>query len=58
MISGARGGALDRDGIIRALCAVSRLGASSPEITAIDVNPVIVSKNRAVAVDAALTVAP
>jgi acyl-CoA synthetase (NDP forming) len=57
MVSGARGGALDRNGIIRALCAVSRLGASSPEITAIDVNPLIVSKNRAVAVDAALTVA-
>ncbi len=58
MISGARGGALDRGGIIRALCAVSKLGASAPEITAIDVNPLIVSKNRAVAVDAALTVAP
>ena len=36
---------------MRALCAVSRLGASSPEITAIDVNPVIVSRPRAVAVD-------
>jgi hypothetical protein len=55
MIAGARGGALDRDGVIRALCAVSRLGASSSEITAIDVNPVIVSRTRAVAVDAALT---
>ena len=28
MIAGARGGALDRDGVVRALCAVSRLGAS------------------------------
>jgi acetyltransferase len=58
MIAGARGGALDRDGVVRALCAVSRLGASAPEITAIDVNPVIVSRTRAVAVDAALTVPP
>ena len=55
MIAGARGGALDRDGVVRALCAVSRLGTSAPEITAIDVNPVLVSKTRAVAVDAALT---
>lgn len=58
MIAGARGGALDRDGVVRALCAVSRLGASSAEITAIDVNPLIVSRTRAVAVDAALTATP
>ena len=58
MIAGARGGALDRNGVIRVLSAVSRLGASSPEITAIDVNPVIVSRTRAVAVDAALTHTP
>ncbi|MDP5183614.1 acetate--CoA ligase family protein [Blastococcus sp. BMG 814] len=58
MVRDARGGALDRDGVVRALCAVSRLGASYPEISAIDVNPVIVSRTRAVAVDAALTLAP
>ena len=57
MIAGARGGVLDQDGVIRALRAVSRLGASSPAITAIDV-PVIVSRTRAVAVDAALTATP
>jgi hypothetical protein len=55
MIAGARGGALDRDGVVRALCAVGRLGTSSPEITAVDLNPVLVSRTRAVAVDAALT---
>ncbi|WP_369135272.1 acetate--CoA ligase family protein [Modestobacter sp. I12A-02662] len=55
MISAARGGALDRHGVIRALCAVSRLGSSSADISAIDINPVIVSRTRAVAVDAALT---
>jgi hypothetical protein len=49
------GGVLDQDGVIRALCAVSRLGAASAEITAIDINPAIVSRTRAVAVDAALT---
>ena len=56
-LAGARGGALDRDGVARALCAVSRLGTSRPEVTAIDVNPLIVSRSRAVAVDAALTTA-
>ncbi len=55
LLAGARGGALDRDGVSRALCAVSRFGAARPEITAIDVNPLIVSRSRAVAVDAALT---
>jgi hypothetical protein len=55
MMAVARGGALDRDGVVRALCAVHRLGTSSPAITAVDVNPVIVSRTRAVAVDAALT---
>jgi hypothetical protein len=58
MLAGARGGALDRGGVVRALCAVSRLGASAPEVTAIDVNPVIVGRTRAVAVDAALTRTP
>ena len=58
MMAGARGGALDRDGVVRALCAVSRLGASSPAITAVDVNPVVVGRTRAVAVDAALTRTP
>ncbi|MGY1683261.1 acetate--CoA ligase family protein [Geodermatophilus sp. SYSU D01176] len=58
MLAGARGGALDQEGVIRALRAVSRLGASSPDTTAIDVNPVIVSRTRAVAVDAALTRTP
>lgn len=56
MINNARGGALDRHGVITALCAVSKLGGSSPHINAIDVNPLIVTRTRAVAVDAALTV--
>ncbi|MGY1813563.1 acetate--CoA ligase family protein [Blastococcus sp. SYSU D00820] len=55
LVAGARGGALDRDGVVRALCAVSRLGTSSPDVTAIDVNPLIVGRTRAVAVDAVLT---
>lgn len=58
MMAAARAGALDPRGVVNALCAVSRLGASSPRITAIDVNPVIVSRTRAVAVDAAMTLTP
>jgi hypothetical protein len=54
MIADARGGPLDRDGVVRALCAVSALAADD-RITAIDLNPVVVSRDRAVAVDAALT---
>jgi hypothetical protein len=54
MISGARGGALHADGVVRALCAVSALGAD-PRVGAIDLNPVLVGRDRAVAVDAALT---
>ncbi|MGX5653350.1 acetate--CoA ligase family protein [Geodermatophilus nigrescens] len=55
MMAGARGGPLDPDGVVRALCAVSALGRSSGAISAVDVNPLIVSRDRAVAVDAALT---
>ncbi|MFN3002381.1 acetate--CoA ligase family protein [Mycolicibacterium wolinskyi] len=58
MMANARGGALDRGGVLSALCAVSKLGVSSPQINAIDVNPIIVGRTRAVAVDAAITVSP
>lgn len=52
MITHARAGALHLDSVITALCAVSDAGTAHPEITAIDVNPLIVSRDRAVAVDA------
>ncbi|QNG38736.1 acetate--CoA ligase family protein [Geodermatophilaceae bacterium NBWT11] len=55
MLAGARGGPLHSAGVVAALCAVSRLAARSPSITAIDVNPVLVCRSRAVAVDAVLT---
>ena len=54
MLSNARGGALDVDGVIRALCAVSDIGQAHPEVVAIDINPIMVSKSRAVAVDAVI----
>ncbi|MGY1807069.1 acetate--CoA ligase family protein [Blastococcus sp. SYSU D00669] len=57
MIAAARGGALHADGVVRALCAVSALGADD-RVGAVDVNPVIVGRDRAVAVDAALTTTP
>ena len=54
MMREARGGALDIDGVARAIVAVSDLGVAHPEIAAIDVNPIIVGRDRAVAVDAVI----
>jgi len=39
------------DGLIDAIVAVSRLAAEHPEIEEIDVNPLLVSPERAVALD-------
>ncbi len=58
MMRGARGGALDVDAVARALVAVSDLGIAHPEVVAIDVNPIIVGRDRAVAVDAVIERAP
>ena len=46
MIAAARGGALDVDGVARALVAVTDLGIAHPEVVAIDVNPLIVGRDR------------
>jgi acetate---CoA ligase (ADP-forming) len=54
MLENARGGRLDASGVVRVLCAVSQLGAAHPEVTAVDINPLIVSTRRAVAVDAVI----
>ncbi len=54
MMHEARGGALDVDAVARALVAVSDLGLAHPEIVAIDINPIIVGRDRAVAVDAVI----
>jgi hypothetical protein len=58
MMCEARGGALDVDGVARALVAVSDVGVAHPEIAAIDVNPIIVGRDRAVAVDAVIERVP
>jgi acetyltransferase len=39
------------DGLIDAVVAVSRLAAEHPEISEIDINPLLVSPERAVALD-------
>ncbi|NIL78363.1 hypothetical protein RhoFasB10_04537 [Rhodococcus sp. B10] len=52
MIADARGGRLHLDGVITALCAVSHLGVSNPDIVGIDINPLIVGPHHATAVDA------
>ena len=58
MMANARGGALDLEAVARALVAVTDLGLAHPEVVAIDVNPIIVSSDRAVAVDAVIERAP
>ncbi|HEX5015963.1 MAG TPA: acetate--CoA ligase family protein [Actinomycetes bacterium] len=54
MMRDARGGALDVTAVAHALVAVSDLGLAHPEIAAIDVNPVIVGRSHAIAVDAVI----
>jgi hypothetical protein len=43
------------DGLIDAIVAVSRLAAEHPEISEIDINPLLVSPERAVALDCLIT---
>jgi acetyltransferase len=57
MMRRARGGALCEDGVVRALVALSDIVACEPQIQAIDVNPLIVSRTRAAAVDAVIETA-
>jgi acetate---CoA ligase (ADP-forming) len=54
MMLRARGGALDVESVAAALVAVSDLGLAHPAVVAIDVNPIIVGRDRAVAVDAVI----
>jgi acetate---CoA ligase (ADP-forming) len=49
----ARGGALDLAGVVAAVRAVSEL-AADPEVLAVDINPLVVSRDRATAVDAVI----
>jgi hypothetical protein len=43
------------DGLVDAIVAVSRLAAEHPELSEIDVNPLLVSPQRAVALDCLIT---
>jgi acyl-CoA synthetase (NDP forming) len=54
LLTRARGGALDIRGIAAAVIAVSRIAHSYPDVVAVDINPMIVSCDRAVAVDAVI----
>jgi acyl-CoA synthetase (NDP forming) len=58
MLHDARGGPLAIDAVIETICSISKIGLEHPSITAIEVNPVIVSRERAVAVDCLITVEP
>jgi acetate---CoA ligase (ADP-forming) len=57
MMRTARGGALDTEGVVLALTALADIVASAPSVDAIDVNPLIVSRDRAVAVDGVIETA-
>lgn len=50
----ARGGALDTEPLAGALAALSGLAEAHPEIVGIDLNPVMLGRHAAVAVDAAI----
>ena len=50
----ARGGALDTEPVAAALAALSGLAEAHPEIVGIDLNPVMLGRHAAVAVDAAI----
>ncbi|HEX4357976.1 MAG TPA: acetate--CoA ligase family protein [Pseudonocardia sp.] len=50
----ARGGALDTEPVAAALAALSGLAEAHPEIVSIDINPVMLGRHAAVAVDAAI----
>lgn len=56
MISEARGGALCLDEVVSTMLAVSALGVGNPSIVSIDVNPLIVGRNHATAVDAVIEI--
>jgi succinyl-CoA synthetase beta subunit len=58
MMRGARGGALDVEGVVHTLVAIADLVAASPLVNAVDVNPLMVSRDRAVAVDAVIEIVP
>jgi acyl-CoA synthetase (NDP forming) len=55
LLDGFRGGPqYDREALIDALCRVSELAVQYPQITSMDVNPVLVMESGAVALDAVI----
>lgn len=52
MLRTARGGALDEEGVIDIICGLAALGSDHPGVAEVDLNPVLVGRDRAVAVDA------
>src|SRR6202453_2922341 len=55
LLEGWRGsGPLDRQALVRAICSLSILATRSDEIASIDINPFVIFKNGAVALDASM----
>ena len=57
MLREARGGSLAIDSVVEVICTISRIGHENPTVTSIEVNPLIVSRSGAVAVDGLITTA-
>ena len=59
LLEGARGAPpADREGLIEAILSISRLMATNPHVVELDVNPLLVLEEGAVAVDARAVIAP
>lgn len=52
MLRTARGGAIPDDGVVAAIVGLAALGDDHPEIAEVDLNPILVGRERTVAVDA------
>jgi acyl-CoA synthetase (NDP forming) len=58
LLSGTRGGAgIDRDAVAELIVSLSSLGMDRPDLIEVDLNPVVASRDGAVAVDALVVVA-
>jgi acyl-CoA synthetase (NDP forming) len=51
MLRTARGGAIPEEGVLDVICGLAALGVDHPDIAAFDLNPIIVGRQRTMAVD-------
>ncbi len=51
MLRTARGGAIPEEGVLDAICGLAAFGVDHPRVAAIDLNPILVGRERTIAVD-------